>query len=106
MARAVDRVRLGGCLVFVPPVDGRWRERLGAFARSLPSPPTVIVGVDGKLAEPKRSLLARLLVAAPAVPPSSRLLELCQVLRMQGLRVVVLHRSSGVELDEPMLRRL
>ena len=104
--RTVDLPRLGGCIVFAPPRDGVWRDRLIAFSRRLPSPATVILGVDGPLDTPVRGRLARLLQApsaTTAVPAG--LLALATVLRTHGMKVAVLHRSTGQLLSEQALRR-
>jgi hypothetical protein len=106
LIRSVEPSRLGGCLVFAPPVDGPWRERLLAFARRLPSPPTVLVGFDGPLSPPRRrSLVRRLLLDAPALAPRANGLGvLCKTLRQHGIRVGVLHRATGQLLPESALR--
>jgi hypothetical protein len=94
--RAVDPTRLGRCIVFAPPIDGKWRERLVGFAQTLPVPATVIIGVDGEKPTAKPGRLARWLVQ----PPSARqvLPDVARVragLEAAGLSVVVLHRTSG-----------
>jgi hypothetical protein len=98
----VDPVRLGRCVVFAPPSDGAWCERVAAFSRALPSPATVIIGVEGFIDEPKRKLVTRLLLrpaAAAAVthPPGWRrdLARIRATLEAGGVMVKVLHRDTG-----------
>ena len=87
-------------MVFVPPVDGPWRERVTAFSRRLPSAPTVVIGVEGSLEETRPGFLRRVFLR-PAAPPNqvvAALPKLRAALEAEGLRVQVLHRSSGALL--------
>jgi uncharacterized protein DUF58 len=101
----VDATRLGACVVFAPPIDGPWRERLAAFSRRLPSPATVVMGVDAGPEVARRSRLGRLLFAPPAAgaPAASNralggLLALRAALEAQGVRVQILDRQTGKRL--------
>ncbi|HLL25837.1 MAG TPA: DUF58 domain-containing protein, partial [Kofleriaceae bacterium] len=60
--RNVEPVRLGRCIVFAPPSDGAWCDRLTAFSRALPQPATVIIGVEGDTTEAPKQGLGRWLV--------------------------------------------
>ena len=99
-AAMVDSARLGACIVFAPAVDGAWRDHVVAFARRLPSPPTVIIGVDGEAPPAARSLVARVLVRpAGQIDADGRALaevpRLRAALEAEGIRVQVIHRSTG-----------
>jgi hypothetical protein len=93
---SVERAQLGSCVIFAPPIDGAWRGRVSTFARRLPSPATVVIGVDGEPADGRRGLVSRLLWTRPAdeVLPD-RLPALRAALEAEGLRVQVLHRRTG-----------
>jgi uncharacterized protein (DUF58 family) len=97
LAAEVEPTRLASCLLFAPPIDGPWRARLVAFARRLPSPPTVVIGVEGATVPPAATKpLARLLFCPPAVARVPVALgELRQALEGDGLRVQVVHRQTG-----------
>ena len=93
-------MRLASCIVFAPAVDGPWRDRIAAFAARLPAPPIVVIGVDGAEPPAPRPRWKRLLVrgvedgdaegrALAGVP------ALRDALEAQGLRVQVIHRSTG-----------
>jgi hypothetical protein len=45
-ASQIDPGRLTSCLLFVPPVDGAWRDRLVGFVRKHSLNASVIIGVD------------------------------------------------------------
>lgn len=99
-AAQIDRARLASCVVFVPAVDGAWRERVVAFASRLPAPPTVIIGVDGIEPTAKRTLAARLLVRGQReLDEDSRALAgipaLRAALQAEGVRVQIIHRTTG-----------
>ena len=94
LAAQVEPARLGACVVFVPPVDGPWRERVLAFARRLPSPPTVVIGVEGAAPEAKPRL-RRWLVRNPQAATTNGVRHLRATLENEGMRVQVLHRQTG-----------
>jgi hypothetical protein len=100
LGKNIDPMRLASCVVFAPAVDGPWRERVVQFAARLPAPPTVVIGVDGVPPSAPRSRLSRLLVrkaadgdrdgrALAGVP------RLREELEASGLRVQIVHRSTG-----------
>ncbi len=102
-AAQADRARLGACVVFAPAVDGPWRERVVAFSTQLPAPPTVIIGVDGEPPPSVRRLIYRVLIGdRRIIDPDSRALagvpKLRAALEENGMRVHVIHRSSGAQL--------
>jgi hypothetical protein len=100
LAAQVEATRLSTCVVFAPPVDGPWRDRVTAFVRRLPSPATIVIGVAGVADERRRGRLGRLLLAAPgADDPDGRAFARVPALRAaleaDGLRVQVIHRETG-----------
>jgi len=100
LGKNIDPVRLASCIVFAPAVDGPWRERIAAFAARLPAPPIVVIGVDGVPPEAPRKKWQRLLVRREADDDvDARALAgvpaLREALEAQGLRVQVIHRSTG-----------
>jgi hypothetical protein len=100
LAAQVEGARMSTCVMFVPPVDGPWRDRVTAFARRLPSAATIVIGVAGVADERRRGLLSRLFWRAPHdEDPDSRafaeLPALRAALEAEGLRVQVLHRETG-----------
>jgi len=94
LASQVEPARLGACVVFAPPVDGPWRERVTAFARRLPAPPIVVIGVEGAPPEERRGRLRRWLIRGRAPAPNG-FGHLRTALENEGLRVQVLHRETG-----------
>lgn len=99
--RNVEPVRLGHCIVFAPPSEGAWLDRVAAFSKTLPAPATVIIGVEGNAAAPQRGRLARWLVKAK---PSTAhvnpdLLAVRAKLEASGIQVKVLHRETGQVLQ-------
>ncbi|HKA91101.1 MAG TPA: DUF58 domain-containing protein [Haliangiales bacterium] len=101
LASQVEATRLATCVVFAPPVDGPWRERVTAFIRRLPAPATIVIGVAGAADGARRSRMGRLLWrAAGDDDPDSRALAKLPALRAaleaDGLRVQVLHRETGL----------
>jgi hypothetical protein len=106
LAAQVDPARLASCVVFAPPVDGAWRERVSAFARKLPTPPTIVIGVDATDEEDLKQPALRRRVhhwlwrRDDDTPPLSaaRLTALRAALEAEGLRVQVLHRGTGAML--------
>lgn len=100
LGKNIDPVRLASCIVFAPAVDGPWRERIAAFAARLPAPPIVVIGVDGEPPPAPRKRWQRLLVRTEAGGDTDgRALAgvpaLREALEAQGLRVQVIHRSTG-----------
>lgn len=98
--REVDPIRLGRCVVFAPPIDGEWRDRVAAFSAQLPSPATVIIGVEGALEDRRRGLFARLMLV-PDRRLSAQRRDLDKIragLEAGGVQVKILHRETGQAL--------
>lgn len=100
LGKNIDPVRLASCIVFAPAVDGPWRDRIAAFAARLPAPPIVVIGVDGTAVPTPRPRWKRFLVRTPdEVDDDANVLAgvpaLREALESQGLRVQVIHRSTG-----------
>jgi hypothetical protein len=95
--RGVEPVRLSRCIVFAPPSDGAWCERVQAFSRSLPSPATVIIGVEGDTSEPPKSGFGRWLVRRKSKKTYVHrdLHKVRAKLEAGGMQVKVLHRETG-----------
>jgi hypothetical protein len=95
--REVDPIRLGHCVVFAPPIDGAWRERVAAFSQGLPSPATVIIGVEGPLEDKRRKWVARLLLQPDHRLHAQRrdLDAIRSGLEAGGVQVKILHRETG-----------
>lgn len=110
LAAAVDPRQLGHCVFFVPASDGPWLDRLAAFSRTLPAPPSIVLAVDDELEPPSRGGTRRWWQEAPTVSRElSKLPALYDRLRATGGEVRIVHRPTGrligpVELDA--LRRL
>jgi len=99
LAAQIDPARLASCLVFAPPVDGPWRARLVALVRRRSIAATVVIGVDDPGEPEPRGRLQRFLLRAPDDAPERRALLALPALRAaleaDGLRVHVVHRSTG-----------
>jgi len=99
--RNVEPVRLGRCIVFAPPSDGAWCDRVAAFSRALPQPATVIIGVEGDASERPKTRLGRWLVRRRATHAHANpdLLRVRAKLEAGGMQVKVLHRETGQVLQ-------
>lgn len=99
LANQVERHRLGACVVFAPPADGPWRERMLAMSRRLSVPATVIIGVDTAVdptvTPPKRGLEGWLLEEDLEAQRSTQLATLRSALEADGFVVKVIHRPTG-----------
>jgi hypothetical protein len=103
LGKNIDPMRLASCVVFAPAVDGPWRERVVEFAARLPAPPTIVIGVDGAPPAAPRSRIARMLVRTSDADDGNdadgrAMVEvgaLREALEASGLRVQVVHRSTG-----------
>jgi hypothetical protein len=95
--RGVEPVRLGHCIVFAPPTDGEWCDRVTAFSRTLPAPATIIIGVEGDASAPPRKSIWQWMLGKqhgtgyvhPDLPKVRAKLE------AGGMQVKVLHRETG-----------
>ncbi len=97
-AAQIDPGRLTSCVLFVPPVDGAWRDRVVGFVRKYSLRASVIIGVDevGEApTSPSRlnSFFFRPDVTLDTARPSLKALR--AALEAEGLPVKVLHRSTG-----------
>lgn len=98
LANQVEPHRLGACVVFAPPVDGPWRERLIAMSRRLSVPATVVIGVDtaGDEATPPPARVPRWLLREDVVVTrATHLATLKAALEADGFPVKVVHRPTG-----------
>ncbi|MDP3154159.1 MAG: DUF58 domain-containing protein [Archangium sp.] len=97
-AAQIDPGRLTSCVLFVPPVDGAWRERVVGFVRKHSLSASVIIGVDevGEAPAPP-SRLNSFLFQPDATLDTARpsLKALRAALEAEGLPVKVLHRTTG-----------
>jgi len=109
LMRKVGRTQLSNCVVFAPAVEGPWIELLSGFNRQLPSPATVIVGVDANLDDDTpRTRLGRLLwTSRTPIDPTLKLLPgLVERLQGEGMEVRVVHRATGQIIAKPQLEAL
>ncbi|MBL8923779.1 MAG: DUF58 domain-containing protein [Myxococcaceae bacterium] len=98
LATQVEPHRLGACVVFAPPVDGAWREKLVAMSRRLSVPATVIIGVDtagDEVAAPPARVPKWMLREDAAVTQATHLVALREKLEADGFPVRVVHRPTG-----------
>lgn len=100
LATQVEAHRMGSCVVFAPPVDGPWRERLVHMSRRLSVPATIVIGVD-EVAEaaPAKSAVEKWLLREDEA--SRRALELAALktsLESEGFSVKVVHRPTGKQV--------
>ncbi len=97
LANQVERHRLGSCVVFAPPVDGAWRERLLAMTRRLAVATTVIIGVDASMqpAAPHGRFEHWLMKEEDDVSRGEQVTALREALEADGFGVKVIHRPTG-----------
>lgn len=97
----VEPVRLGRCIVFAPPTEGTWTDRVIGFSRTLPAPATVIIGVEGSAAPREQKRWSRWLLGerdrGPHVPAD--VVRVKAKLEAGGMSVRVLHRETGQVLQ-------
>jgi uncharacterized protein (DUF58 family) len=93
----IDPARLTSCLLFLPPVDGPWRQRVVGFVRRHALEASVIIGVDdvGEVPAPRSRLESFLFAPAAALNSRPSLQGLRAALEAEGLPVKVLHRTTG-----------
>jgi hypothetical protein len=102
----VDKAQLANCVVFVPAAPGPWVERLHAFAQQVPTPPSVIIGVDGELTQPAPVTWRRWLQREPPRAENKALRALPALydqLASVGGPVRMLHRGDGQLIDDVAL---
>jgi hypothetical protein len=96
LANQVEPHRLGACVVFAPPVDGPWRQRLAAMTRRFSVPATVVIGFDGHDAPPQTGPLPRWLVRESVESVrAAGLVALKSALEADGYEVRIIHRPTG-----------
>jgi hypothetical protein len=97
VAGLVQSHRMGSCVVFAPPIDGPWRQRLVGMARRLSVRATVIIGTDTTASEPgpQTTRRARWLLEDDEATHSERLSSLRQALEADGFGVQLIHRPTG-----------
>lgn len=96
LANQVEPHRLGACVVFAPPVDGPWRERLVAMSRRLSVPATVVIGIDGSDdAPPPKNVPKWLLRESTEATLATGLVALKAALEADGFPVRIVHRPTG-----------
>lgn len=98
LVQQIDPLRLTAFLVFVPPADGPWRERLLALVRRRAAATTVVIGVDRVVEQqprPAGPLRRWLFGRSPEREASSGVVALRAGLEAAGLTVRVVHRPSG-----------
>lgn len=96
LANQVEPHRLGACVVFAPPVDGPWRERLVAMSRRLSVPATVVIGIDGSdAAPPPKNVPKWLLQQSTEATLATGLVALKAALEADGFPVRIVHRPTG-----------
>lgn len=96
LANQVEPHRLGACVVFAPPVDGPWRERLVAMSRRLSVPATVVIGIDGSDdVPPPKNVPKWLLRESTEATLAAGLVALKAALEADGFPVRIVHRPTG-----------
>lgn len=96
LANQVEPHRLGACVVFAPPVDGPWRERLVAMSRRLSVPATVVIGIDGSDdAPPPKNVPKWFLRESTEATLATGLVALKAALEADGFPVRIVHRPTG-----------
>lgn len=96
LANQVEPHRLGACVVFAPPVDGPWRERLVAMSRRLSVPATVVIGIDGSDdVPPPKNVPKWLLRESTEATLAAGLIALKAALEADGFPVRIIHRPTG-----------
>lgn len=96
LANQVEPHRLGACVVFAPPVDGPWRERLVAMSRRLSVPATVVIGIDGSDdVPPPKNVPKWLLQQSTEATLATGLVALKAALEADGFPVRIVHRPTG-----------
>lgn len=96
LANQVEPHRLGACVVFAPPVDGPWRERLVAMSHRLSVPATVVIGIDGSdAAPPPKNVPKWLLQQSTEATLATGLVALKAALEADGFPVRIVHRPTG-----------
>ena len=97
-ASQIDPGRLTSCVLFVPPVDGAWRERVVGFVKKHGLDASVIIGVDEageQKSNPSRLESFLFLPEKSLDAARPELKKLRAALEADGLPVKVLHRTTG-----------
>jgi len=96
LANQIESHRLGACVVFAPPIDGPWRERLVAMSRRLSVPATVVIGFDGgDETKPSTRVPQWLLREDVGASRAAALVALKAALEADGFPVRIIHRPTG-----------
>ncbi len=96
VAAQIDPARLTSCLVFAPPIDGPWRERLVGFVRRHSLDATIIIGIDEAVEPmPAPARVQSLFFETEETTTRPSLVTLRSALAADGLNVKVLHCKSG-----------
>ncbi len=96
LANQIESHRLGACVVFAPPIDGPWRERLVAMSRRLSVPATVVIGFDGgDETKPNTRVPQWLLREDVEASRAAALVALKTALEADGFPVRIVHRPTG-----------
>ena len=96
LANQIESHRLGACVVFAPPIDGPWREKLVAMSRRLSMPATVVIGFDGgDETKPSTRVPQWLLREDVEASRAAALVALKTALEADGFPVRIVHRPTG-----------
>lgn len=101
LVRSVDRSRLDNLVVFAPPSEGAWIDRLLVAARSVPLPPLVILSVEAHPVHRRRGWLGRFFFrdAGPTGRPLAEAARVIDRLRQGGVELRLVHRGSAALID-------
>ena len=96
LANQIESHRLGACVVFAPPIDGPWREKLVAMSRRLSMPATIVIGFDGgDETKPSTRVPQWLLREDVEASRAAALVALKTALEADGFPVRIVHRPTG-----------
>lgn len=100
LVQQIEPARLTAFLVFAPPADGPWRQRLLGLVRQRGVTATVVIGVDHLIdvdaeAQPKGRLYRLVFQDDGAGASDAGLLALRDALEADGHTVRLVHRPSG-----------
>jgi hypothetical protein len=93
--RQVDAGQLGRCVLFLPSKRGPWLEHVVAHLSELPTPPLLVVTIDGHLDVRRRHWTSRLFDSEYEGVDLNALLAYQAELEASGAHVQVVHRTEG-----------